>query len=187
MRSPSCIFSRTVEATYRKKTKRLLEYPIPPACVAADFNNDGFTDLYMTRAAWLSSGPNRMLKNDEGKRFVDVSEKGDATLAWQNSCGASALDFNQDGLLDLAVTGTSNGRLAILQNMGDFEFKDVSREVGIEKSNAITVGVATGDVNGDGWPDIFLNSMSPAPNSPQPQNSMALKFAYHQQRWHFHQ
>jgi len=134
----------------------------PPACVAADFNNDGFTDLYMTRAAWLSAGPNRMLKNDGGKGFVDVSEKGDAALAWQNSCGASALDFDQDGLLDLAVTGTAGGRLALLKNMGNFEFKDVSLEAGIEENKAVTVGVSTGDVNGDGWTDIFVNSLSPA-------------------------
>ena len=133
----------------------------PPACVAADFNNDGFTDLYMTRAAWLSAGPNRMLKNDGGKGFVDVSEGGDAALPWQNSCGASALDFDQDGLLDLAVTGTAGGRLALLKNMGNFEFKDVSRLAGIGDVKAVTVGVSTGDVNGDGWTDIFVNSLSP--------------------------
>ena len=61
------------------------------------------------------------------------------------------------------MTGTAGGRLALLQNMGDFVFKDVSREAGIEESKAVTVGVSTGDVNGDGWPDIFLNSLSPAP------------------------
>jgi hypothetical protein len=133
----------------------------PPACVAADFNNDGWTDLYMTRAAWLSAGPNRLLMNFEGKGFVDMSEKGDAALAWQNSCGASALDFDQDGLLDLAVTGTAGGRLVLLKNMGDFEFKDVSKEAQIDATKAVTVGVSTGDVDGDGWTDIFVNSLSP--------------------------
>ena len=133
----------------------------PPACVAADFNNDGWTDLYMTRAAWLSAGPNRLLMNYGGKGFVDMSEKGDAALAWQNSCGASALDFDQDGLLDLAVTGTAGGRLVLLKNMGDFEFKDVSKEAQIDATKAVTVGVSTGDVDGDGWTDIFVNSLSP--------------------------
>ena len=133
----------------------------PPAAVAADFNNDGWTDLYMTRAAWLSAGPNRLLMNFKGEGFVDMSEKGDAALAWQNSCGASALDFDQDGLLDLAVTGTAGGRLVLLKNMGDFEFKDVSKEARIEPTKAVTVGVSTGDVDGDGWTDIFVNSLSP--------------------------
>jgi hypothetical protein len=136
---------------------------VPPACVAADFDNDGWTDLYMTRAAWLTSGPNRLLKNDGGKGFVDMSTKGDAALAWQNSCGASALDFDRDGLLDLAVTGTAGGRVVLLRNKGDFEFEDVSSAAGIEENKAVTVGVSTGDVNGDGFTDMFVNSLSPVP------------------------
>jgi hypothetical protein len=136
---------------------------VPPSCVAADFDNDGWTDLYMTRAAWMTAGPNRLFRNKEGKGFEDMSTKGDAALPWQNSCGASALDFNQDGLLDIAVSGTMHGRLVLLKNMGNFEFKDVSKEAGILSGKAVTVGVSTGDVNGDGWTDIFVNSMSPIP------------------------
>ena len=134
----------------------------PPGSVVADFNNDGFPDLYSTQAAWFSAGPNRLFKNDGGRRFVDKSAtSGDAMLLTQNSCGAAALDFDRDGLVDLAVTGTQGGSIHLLRNRGDFVFEDVSEAAGIPPLQPTTVGLAVGDVNGDGWPDIFVNSFSP--------------------------
>ena len=133
----------------------------PPGSVAADFDNDGWTDLFMTRAAWLSGGPNRLLKNNKGKGFVDMSERGDVALAFQNSCGATAIDYDRDGLVDLAVTGTSGGTLRLLHNEGDFTFKDTTAAAGIQELTAITIGIASGDVNNDGWTDLFVNSVSP--------------------------
>ncbi|MEC7241291.1 MAG: CRTAC1 family protein [Myxococcota bacterium] len=133
----------------------------PPGMAAADFDNDGYVDLYLTQAAWFSQGPNRMLRNKAGTGFEDVSNRGDSGLMNQNSCGVSALDFDRDGLVDLAVTGTSGGTLHLLRNMGNFEFRDVSREAGIREISATAVGLAVGDVDGDGWDDIFVNSFSP--------------------------
>lgn len=136
-------------------------YNTPPGMAAADFNNDGFVDLYLTQAAWFSQGPNRVLKNDGGKGFLDVSTRGDSGLMDQNSCGVTTLDFDKDGLVDLAVSGTAGGTLHLLKNKGDFEFEDVSESAGILKLGATAVGLAAGDVNGDGWDDLFVNSFSP--------------------------
>ena len=136
-------------------------YNTPPGMAAADFDNDGFVDLYLTQAAWFSQGPNRMLRNVNGQGFEDVSNRGDSGLMKQNSCGVSALDFDRDGLLDLAVTGTAGGTLHLLHNQGNFEFRDVTEEAGIRALSATAVGLAVGDVNGDGWDDIFVNSFSP--------------------------
>jgi len=133
----------------------------PPGSVAADFNNDGWTDLFMTRAAWLSGGPNRLLENNKGQGFVDRSSLGDVALPFQNSCGATALDFDRDGLVDLAVTGTSGGTIRLLRNEGGFVFRDVTKAAGLQELTAITIGVAAGDVNNDGWTDLFVNSVSP--------------------------
>ncbi len=136
-------------------------YNTPPGMAAADFDNDGFTDLYLTQAAWFSAGPNRLLENNDGKGFIDRSA-GDAMLMEQNSCGVAALDFDKDGLVDLSVTGTMGGTVRLLKNMGDFQFEDVSEQAGIEMGDQSTaVGQAIGDVNGDGWPDIFVNTFTP--------------------------
>lgn len=136
-------------------------YNTPPGMAAADFNNDGFVDLYLTQAAWFSQGPNRLLKNNGGKGFVDVSNRGDSGLMEQNSCGVTTLDFDHDGLVDLAVTGTAGGTLRLLRNLGDFKFEDVSASAGILDLKATAVGLAAGDINGDGWDDLFVNSFSP--------------------------
>jgi hypothetical protein len=79
----------------------------------------------------------------------------------QNSCGVSALDFDRDGLLDLAVTGTMGGTMRLLKNLGNMEFEDVSEEAGILDLAATAVGLAVGDINDDGFDDIFVNSFSP--------------------------
>lgn len=136
-------------------------YNTPPGMAAADFNNDGFVDFYLTQAAWFSQGPNRLLKNNQGKGFEDVSNRGDSGLMNQNSCGVTTLDFDHDGLVDLAVSGTAGGTMRLLRNLGDFKFEDVSESAGILDLKATAVGLAAGDVNGDGWDDLFVNSFSP--------------------------
>ena len=133
----------------------------PPGSLAADFDNDGWTDLYMTQAAWFSAGPNRMFRNLRGQGWEDVSLHGDQSLLVQNSCGVSTLDFDHDGLLDIVVTGTAGGTLRLLRNMGDFVFEDVSDIAGLLPITATAVGLAVGDVNNDGWDDIFVNSFEP--------------------------
>lgn len=133
---------------------------VPPATLAADFDNDGLRDLYFTAAAWFSAGPNRLLRN-AGGRFEDKSLDGDQALAAIHSCGAAALDFDHDGLLDLAVTGTKGGTLRLLRNLGGFRFEDVSERVGIQPDMATAVGLAVGDLDGNGWPDIFVNAFTP--------------------------
>jgi hypothetical protein len=133
----------------------------PPGSLAADLDNDGWTDLYMTQAAWFSAGPNRMYRNLEGKGWEDVSLKGAQSLEKQNSCGVSTLDYDRDGLLDVVVSGTDGGTLKLLRNTGDFVFEDVSEQSGILPLVATAVGLAVGDVNNDGWDDIFVNSFEP--------------------------
>ncbi|GEM_PF-2284598 len=134
----------------------------PPGMVAADFDNDGDVDLYLTQAAWFMPGPNRLLENDGEGNFSDRSDGSGAELMGQNSCGAAALDFDKDGLVDLSVTGTMGGTVRLLRNTGGFRFEDVSASAGIDTSMVATaVGQAVGDFDGDGWPDVFVNTFSP--------------------------
>ena len=66
------------------------------ACFA-DVDNDGFTDVYLTRF-----GADRLLRNDGGQRLVDVTEAaGIANPHWAASCAFA--DYDRDGCLDLYV------------------------------------------------------------------------------------
>jgi hypothetical protein len=66
---------------------------------AADFDNDGWTDLYVT-----NYGKNRLYRNNGNGTFTDVAERaGVAAGSWSTGCAFG--DYDGDGLLDLFVAG----------------------------------------------------------------------------------
>jgi tetratricopeptide (TPR) repeat protein len=131
----------------------------PASCLAADFDNDGFVDLFSTSAAWFGAGPNRLLKNLGGKGFVEVKETGDLPLLDQNSVGSSALDYDKDGLLDIVVSGSKGGTARLLRNKGGMVFEETTKAAGLLDTWYPSIHLTSGDVNGDGWPDIFVNAI----------------------------
>ena len=74
---------------------------------------------------------------------------------YYNGGGVGLIDFNQDGLLDIyMVANMDTNRL--YQNLGDFQFKDVTASTGVSGARAWSTGVTIVDINADGWPDIYL-------------------------------
>jgi hypothetical protein len=135
--------------------------------VFADFDNDGDLDLYVAHHAidWKPykmphfSTPNALFRNDGGGKFTDVSAGSATNPADFPARSVAVLDFDGDGLLDLLVGecffqgGKSRSRL--FRNKGSLRFEDASRAAGLPEK-VTGFGVAAGDVNGDGWPDIYL-------------------------------
>jgi enediyne biosynthesis protein E4 len=78
--------------------------------------------------------------------------------------GIALIDYDNDGLLDIYVVGGGYyegknvlghpGRL--YKNLGNWKFKDVTAEVGLDKPTAYSHGVAVADVNRDGFPDLLV-------------------------------
>jgi hypothetical protein len=150
---------------------------------AADYDNDGKTDLYLT-----GLGGNRLLRN-EGGRFADVTAAA-GVAGGGFSTGAAFLDYDNDGKLDLLVVNyvewsaetdlfcTLDGKTksyctpesykgqspALYRNRGDGRFEDVTRKAGLHNPSAKALGVALLDYDGDGWLDVFLA------NDTQPNN-----------------
>ncbi|MGD0787009.1 MAG: CRTAC1 family protein [Terracidiphilus sp.] len=155
-------------------------------CAVADYDNDGWPDLYVT-----NYGKNRLYHNNHDGTFTDVAEKAGLTIGtW--STGATFGDYDGDGRLDLfvagylrfdlanpPVSGTDAGASAhcqyrgvtvmcgprglkgeqdhLFHNNGDGTFTDVSKKLGVDDpAGYYGLGALFVDVNGDGKPDLLV-------------------------------
>ena len=150
-----------------------------------DVDNDGYLDLYV--AKWAE--PNQLFRNNGDGTFVDISAES-GTDNWAYANGATFLDYDRDGWLDLAVgnyfaaevpdptTGRlvrndlwnpvttrvmqetfthadNGGRNVLYHNRGDGTFENRTASVGLTFTGW-TLAVGSGDLNNDGWPDLYL-------------------------------
>lgn len=132
--------------------------------LCVDFDNDGDLDVYLSHLSGGKTGhtstDSRLLRNDGGpSKLVDISQQSGACPPGFRGRGATVLDYDGDGNLDLLIGEAlhygSSRRSRLLRNLGGMRFEDVSSESGLPEG--ITgLGTAAGDVNGDGWPDLFL-------------------------------
>jgi hypothetical protein len=128
-----------------------------------DFDNDGDLDLYQSNLGGGKLGyaatDSKLLRNDTKGVLTDISKQSGACPPGFRGRGATVLDFDGDADLDLligeAVHYGSGRRCRLLRNDGNLKFTDVSDSVGIP-TNMPGLGVAAGDLNNDGWPDIFF-------------------------------
>jgi len=148
----------------------------------ADLNGDGWSDLFVLNM----QGDNHYYENEAGKRFIEKTEALFPKTPW-GAMGIKFFDYDNDARLDLIITdmhsdmseniGPEREKLksriqwpdgylqggannifgnALYHNLGGGRFEEVSDAMGVE--NYWPWGLSAGDLNADGWDDLFITS-----------------------------
>jgi hypothetical protein len=114
-----------------------------------DFDGDGRDDLFFCNQL----GKCALFRNT-GNGFEDVTEKAGVGLGDRICVGATWVDYDNDGKLDLFVTSTRGGNV-LFHNDGNGHFTDVTKQAGLDKVAHSQTAVFF-DFDGDGYLDLFL-------------------------------
>ncbi|HEX5410791.1 MAG TPA: CRTAC1 family protein [Terriglobia bacterium] len=143
---------------------------------AADFDNDGHQDLFVTGYPRCA-----LFHNNGDGTFSDVTDKADVANPGRWAASAAWFDYDRDGLLDLVVCNYvqfsfhspkicqyqgirtyceqrayAGLPLSLYHNNGDGKFTDVSESSGLARHVGRSLGVIAIDVDDDGWTDLFV-------------------------------
>jgi hypothetical protein len=173
------LYRNNRDGTFRNVTKQAgLEIPMYGLGVAAaDFNNDGHVDLFIS-----CLGQSRLFQNTGKGTFIDVTRRSGLWGKQGFSTSCLWFDYDKDGLLDLFVCNyvkwspeqdvfcTIDGKQKsyctpeayrgttcwLFRNLGDGRFEDVTAKSGIFDASSKSLGVTMLDYDRDGWPDLFV-------------------------------
>jgi enediyne biosynthesis protein E4 len=138
--------------------KHIIE-SVPGGVAVFDVDNDGRADVFFTNGATspglVKTGErfaNRLFRNEGGGKFLDVTARAGVSGVGY-AMGAAAADFDNDGHVDLFVTGVDRHQL--LRNLGDGRFEDVTTHAGI-RAGEWAAAAGWLDVDRDGRLDLFV-------------------------------
>ena len=177
VRQPNRLYRNRGDGTFEDVTEKagLGGMGYCTAAVAADYDNDGHTDLFV-----VGVGRSYLYHNRGDGTFEDVTEKAGVANIGGTGIGAVFFDADNDGKLDLFVanylTFDPNYQLyynpdaypgplsykpqfnKLYHNRGDGTFEDVSKSSGIEIPGHRAMSVAVFDYNNDGAPDLYISN-----------------------------
>jgi enediyne biosynthesis protein E4 len=120
---------------------------------AGDFDNDGYTDLYVLAG---TTGRNYLFRNQGDGTFVDVADAAGVGLTGVSGSGPLFFDYDGDGWLDLFVGAVNGDPPALFHNLGNGTFQDVTASSGLTFPSE-TLSATAGDYDGDSRLDLFVS------------------------------
>jgi hypothetical protein len=139
---------------------------------AGDYDNDGWPDLYVSN----NGGPNLLYHNNHDGTFTDVA-KAAGVQGSGRGFATWFFDYDNDGWPDLFATSyfvsVDEGvrtyldlphnvpSMKLYRNLGNGTFRDVTAQVGLNKV-FLPMGANFGDIDNDGYPDIYLGTGAPS-------------------------
>ena len=185
------LYKNNRDGTFTDVTERsgLLRTGWASSVTVADYNNDGFDDIFITYY-----GQNVLYRNNGNGTFTDVTKEAGLLYTgnprWGSGC--TFIDYDRDGHLDLFVgnyvelhldrlprpganpycnykgvpvncgpRGLPMPRNYLYRNQGDGTFRDVSEESGIARAQrTYSMTAIAADLDGDGWTDLYVASDS---------------------------
>ncbi len=177
-KSYSALYHNNHDGTFTDVTKQagLAVEMYGLGCAVADYDNDGYEDIYITGV-----GGNRLFHNLGNGKFVDVTAKAGVGNGGF-STSAVWFDYDNDGKLDLYVANyvewsTAKDQYCTLDgknksyctpqaykgqsptfyhNKGNGTFEDVTKRAGLYDPTSKALGIALLDYDNDGWLDLFV-------------------------------
>jgi enediyne biosynthesis protein E4 len=147
-------------------------------CTVADYDNDGFEDIYIT-----ALDGNHLFHSLGNGKFTDVTARA-GVKSPGFATGAVWFDYDNDGKLDLFVLHYVDWSIAtdqfcsldgknksyctpeaykgqsatLYRNLGNGRFEDVTKKAGLYDPSSKSLGVALLDYDNDGWLDLFVTN-----------------------------
>ena len=154
---------------------KALQYDRAMPLTVADFNNDGFNDIYVgfpgaRDFTYLDANPNPLntqglFVNNGDMKFSDETLASGLDVLPAERVGLAAYphasvkaDFDGDGHVDLMVADDRRGTSQVFRNLGDGSFAEAATQSGLD-NKGWAMGVAVGDFDNDGLPDVYYSNI----------------------------
>jgi PKD repeat protein len=150
--SPNTLTDVTVSAGFGQTPIRAYS-----ACWA-DYDNDGWLDVYISHRFTVGGGPNRLMRNQGDGTFVDMAEFAGVLDEDGLTYASIFFDYDLDGDADLyTANDKSLTKNRFFQNEGDGTFTDISESsgIGIPMDG---MGLNIGDYDNNGWLDLYVTN-----------------------------
>jgi enediyne biosynthesis protein E4 len=128
-----------------------------------DFDGDGFEDLYITGGV----ARDMLYRNNGDGTFTDASSTSGISTSRYVTQGVASADVNRDGWRDLFITTITRkdttriiprAENLLFLNNGDGTFRNATKEFRIDRLQSFSTGANFGDINKDGYPDLFIGN-----------------------------